>query len=166
MVSGKFHVKGDDRDWIRIRLQEEIISHGLEGNVLKASENNIVVVVEGDKSRIKRLYTDVTEFMPDEVEVVDLTIRPSKKPRRIRMRGVSPGRAPERIDYIQQYLQEIEKTTQRLDQKMNTILAILEGVGGSEILQRSSLEDREGFEDGEMDVEEDATGGFAAMFGD
>ena len=55
MVSAKFHITGSANNWLRIRVQEELFAHGLEGNVLAADDSTLAVVLEGDKSKIKRL---------------------------------------------------------------------------------------------------------------
>ncbi len=163
MVSAKFHLIGEDSEWFRIRLQEEIHAHGVEGTVLSAGGKTLAIVLEGDKSRIKRMHTDVADFLPEGVERSDLRFSVQTR----HMRIAQPGRTEEgRLEYILQYLKEIEKAVQRIDQKVNTLIAQHEGYGGAEILSRSSLRGEEGFEYQNMEVDEDASSGFAAMFGD
>jgi hypothetical protein len=164
-VSAKFHVIGEGSEWFRVRVMEEVYSHGLEGSVLLAGEKTLVVVVEGDKSRIKRLYSDLSEFCPKGVECTDLVFSLQKSSE---VRIIRPGEHADHqtLDYILQYLKEIEKATQRIDQKINALTAILEGTAGAEILSRSRRRMITGETAGEkdMEVEEEATSGFASMF--
>lgn len=162
MVSARFNITGEDSEWMRVRLSEEIHAHGLDGSVMKADDGTLVVVIEGDNSKIKRFYTDVAEFTPEGVEVHDIIYSLQRRPRRVRMREPPRKVEDETLDYMLQYMREIEKTTQRLDQKLNTVIAHLEGYAGSEFIQKSE----ETFEEQDMEVEEEASTGFAAMFGD
>ena len=160
MVSAKFHIAGEDSEWFRIRVLEEVHAHGLEGNVILAGEKSLAVVVEGEKSRVKRFYTDIQEFCPEHTELTELVFSLQKLPRGMRMKGTAEKGLD--VEYIMQLLKEIERTTMRLDQKVNTLIAMHEGYAGAEVIRQSE----ESFEEKEMDVEDDAVGGFAAMFGD
>jgi len=164
MVDARFLIVGDDSQWLRIRLQEEIIAHGLEGNVLPAGGKTYAVVVSGDKSKVKRLYSDLDQFLPEGVQAAELAISPKKMPRGVRIRGALANiQAAGDKDATLEYLKEIEKTMTRLEQKMNKVIALLEE---GDIKPRTrEAEDEETFEESNMEVDEEATGGFAAMFG-
>ena len=164
MVSAKFHIIGEDSEWLRIRLQEEIHAHGVEGNVILAGEKTLVVVVDGDKSRIKRLHTDVGEFLPGGIEPTELIFSLEKPPRHLRMTKPEGRVDNPALDYILQYLREIEKTVTRIDQKVGTLIAVHEGYAGSEVVKPAAAAGT--FEGKDMEVEEEAAGGFAAMFGE
>jgi acylphosphatase len=147
MVSAKFHVIGDDGDWFRVRLQEEIYAHGLEGSVLKAAEKNLAVVVEGDSAVVKRMHGDVVDLCPKKVRCTDIVFdkhRPQKKARTYTNQELSHA------------IMELERKMTRMDQNVAKILALLEG--GWRPNQTSQEEPR-------MDVKEEAADGFASMFG-
>jgi hypothetical protein len=164
-VSAKFHVIGDDSKWLRIRLQEEIYAHGVEGSILSAGEKTLAVVADGDKARIKRLYTDVREFLPETMESTELAFSLGKPTRHLRMRAPTGRLDSEGFDIMFQYLREIEKAVTRIDQKVNSVLAYLEGEAGAQVF-KPRRGGGDAFEEKDIDVEDDAVGGFAAMFGD
>lgn len=169
MVSAKFHIIGEQGPWLRIRVQEEIISHGLEGSAINADEKTLAVIIEGDKSRIKRLYSDITEVCPNGMQSTDLIFSLQKPTRKQR---ILDAEIPSK-DRIMEYLREIEKKTTRMDQKLNKIIYALETC---EIKPKPSQNIRKekdenpkikgGFENKELEVKEEAATGFAALFGD
>ncbi|MFH0861554.1 MAG: acylphosphatase [Candidatus Altiarchaeota archaeon] len=151
MVSAKFHVIGEDGDWFRIRLQEEIHVHGLEGSVLRAAAKNLVVVVEGERSKIKRMYEDVAAMCPKKARCADITFEKAKRAAKAAVYS------PEQMTHA---LLELERKMTRIDQNIAKILANLEGGW------RPSTEDRGLETEPKMEVEEEAASGFASMFGD
>ncbi len=165
MVSAKFHIIGQSGDWLRIRAQEEIHAHGLEGSVLVADENTLAVVVEGDKAKVKRLYTDLVEVCPEGVGLSELTFSLQKQTRRTRILDPARYTNDETTNYLLEYLREIEKKTTRIDQKLDRIISMLEGGKTIRRWQKTDQDKEESFEKKDMEVDDDASSGFAAMFG-
>jgi hypothetical protein len=146
---------GEDGDWFRIRLQEEVYHHGLEGDVLKAADRAFVVVLEGDKSVIKRMHSDVREMCPTGIQCTELifSIPHGRKSAAIRR----PGHVGEQ-EYMLDVLSELERKITRIDQNVNRILALLEGGA------RPANPNEEAAAPA-MEVREEAASGFASMFG-
>ncbi|MBU0763187.1 MAG: hypothetical protein KKD39_09195 [Candidatus Altiarchaeota archaeon] len=155
MVSAKFNIEGDATDWLRIRVQEELFAHGLDGNVLVGDENTLVVIVEGDKAKIKRLYTDMQEFLPANTTLTELNFSLNKPTRsaRIHEDRLYVGR-----EDIIEYLKEIDRKTTKIDQKLNKIISLLE--------EADIKKPQEEEEEAEVGITEETTSVFAAMFGD
>jgi len=155
MVSAKFHIIGEDSDWFRVRTQEEIYHHGLEGDVLRADDKNLVVIVEGDKSVIKRFASDMSEACPEGVlctEVVFGIQRPVKG-----LTGVHHFRAGvENHEYVIEILKELERRITRIDQNVAKLMALYDGKPRTQDTEPKTEE---------PETPQDATEGFAAMFG-
>jgi len=151
MVSAKFHVTGEDGDWFRIRLQEEIHAHGLEGSVLRAAAKNLVVVVEGERGKIKLMHEDVAAMCPKKARCAEIVFEKVKRARK------TASYSPEQIIHV---LMELERKMTRIDQNMAKILALLEGGW------RPKTDDGNAAPEPKMDVKEEAASGFASMFGD
>lgn len=160
MVSSKFHIVGQTGEWVRIRVQEEIFSHGLEGSVLQADPETLAVIVSGDKSRIKRLHTDMQALMPDGAHLTDLEFNLQRPVRNQRIKEPEKQPFGQTGDYILQYLKQIEKRTIRIEQHIKRIEKSLTAKIPGEIVFEG--EDDEPPQD---DVGDDAKDGFAMMFG-
>jgi hypothetical protein len=156
MVSAKFNVAGEDGEWFRVRIQEEIYAHGLEGNVLSTGEKTLVVVLEGDKSVIKRMHSDMREVSPRGVQCTELIF--SLDHHRIPPKTGYHLRGSGRDDQLLQVLAELERKITRIDQNLQRLIAMHEGKTGT-------LKNEEPPEEPKMDVGGEATSGFANMFG-
>ncbi len=163
MVSAKFHIVGSTNDWLRVRLQEELYAHGLDGGVLVADQNTMAVVIEGDKSKIKRLYTDIQEFLPAETQVTEVVFSLTKPTRSGRIHVAEEGRLPLTRDEIIQYLTEIDRKTSKIDQKLNKIIAMLETANANTANGETKTEEPS---DKDPEVSDEATNVFARMFGE
>jgi hypothetical protein len=157
MVSAKFHITGSVGDWLRIRLQEELYSHGVEGSVLTADEKTLMIIVEGENARIKRLYSDIKGFLPTEVHVGDIIFNLTKPTRTARIRGEDiPARL---VPQESEYLREIERKLTQIDLKLKRIISMLE---------RGDNNIKPTHDAGEItkEVSEETANVFAQMFGD
>lgn len=155
MVSAKFHLLGEAGEWFRIRVQEEVYAHGLEGSVLLAAENTLAVIVEGDKSKIKRLHTDMGEVCPENVVCTDLIFSIHRPAGGSGLMALGTIPEDKTVDYIFQLLKELDKRTARIEQKLNRLTAQIEG--GAAVTPPTTTTDAAS--------QETATTGFAAMFG-
>jgi len=151
MVSAKFHVVGEDGEWFRIRVQEEIHAHSLEGSVILAAEKMIAVVVEGERGRIESFHTDVIALCPKGIKCTSVTFG-SHWP-------LKPSQQEQTLDYIMQLLKEIERKTTRIDQKLTRLIALQEAKGVSADEVKES-------EPPASDIGSEATSSFSSMFGD
>jgi hypothetical protein len=158
MVSAKFHIRGDVGDWMRVRVQEELYSHGLEGNIMSADEHTLVVVVEGDKAKIKRLYTDLMHFMPAETGLTEIVFSLTKPTRAVRIKG-SEEKPQEGMPDNEDYLREIERKMTQIDLKLNKIISMLECNAISQDKNQETDSDT-------TQVSEETTNVFATVFGE
>jgi acylphosphatase len=141
---------GEASHWIRVRLQEEIHAHGLEGNVAQADDKTIVVVVEGDVRRVRGLYEDLREALPDDIEFSGLEVSKSKTP----LKAVEdPSK------HILDLLQRLEQRVIKIENRVNTILARLES--------GYTAEASGGYDAGGTGgTTEESASAFASLFGD
>ena len=153
MVSAKFNIVGEDGEWFRVRVQEEIHHHGLEGSVLHAASKTLVVVVEGDKGVIKRFHTDVLDICPSPIRSGDLTFsieRPVKGLRGIR--DDRYGRDPT-INQILDILAEMERKITRMDQNIQKLAAARQARPEEPPLEKQT------------DIGDEAASAFSSIFG-
>jgi hypothetical protein len=155
MVSAKFHIVGEDGDWFRVRAQEEVYAHGLEGDVLKAAEKILVVIVEGDEHAIRRMHADMLALCPQGIRCSDLIVSQHKIDR-----SQAGGKQVQEHsqEYVLQLLKEMERRITRIDQNVSRLIALYEGGSRPAAPQTTSLEDKK--------KDEAATDGFSAMFGE
>jgi len=160
MANAKFHVVGEDGTWYRMRIQEEIYTQGLEGSVVKASDDVLAVIVEGEKPRIHSMYKTLKESSPGQAHYTDIQWGAHRRFRQDK----------DKLEEIIQLLKAIEKNTRRISQKM----------GGVQFKGKTDREERDKEEAGfkntytpvkkeeskDEEDEEEAAGGFASMFGD
>ncbi|MFH1055091.1 MAG: hypothetical protein V1744_03230 [Candidatus Altiarchaeota archaeon] len=156
MVSAKFHIVGEDGEWFRVRVQEEIYAHGLEGSVLLAATRTLVVVVEGDKSRIKRLHSDMVEVCPNGITCTGLVFSIQRPQREFRIGQYGSHGSVPTLEYIMQILSEMERSMIRVNQKLDRLIALREGGSSGGVVSERK----------DTAIGEDATSGFASMFGD
>jgi hypothetical protein len=159
MVSAKFNIVGEDSDWFRIRAQEEIYHHGLEGDVLSAGEKTLVVIVEGEKSVIKTFHGDMKQLCPQGVACTGLIFSIQRPIAGLRVKHPGKLYGEQTLDYVLEVLREMERRMTRIDQNIARLMAMQEGGG------RQRPKDDVG-EPPQMEVKEEATSGFASMFGD
>ena len=162
MVSAKFHITGEGGDWFRVRVQEEVYAHGLDGNVLAAECKTLVVVVEGTQERIERLHEDIIRICPDGVKCSGVkydiggTVTGLMGLREQDMR--SEGSA----EHILEVLKQLERRMARLELKVGLLLKLFEdGI----VPERKPPADGGGDTES-MDVGSDAVSGFSSLFGD
>ena len=152
---------------MRIRLSEEIIAHGLEGTVLVADPNTLAIIVEGEKPRIKIFHSDISSFIPDTIEVTQLYYSMARATRKSRIKKPEKSCMDNTIEYLLQNLSEIERKVTRMDQKISKLISLVEG--GASIDSYTKDPDSEGEDmddkDPPMEINSEATNGFAAMFG-
>ena len=158
MVSAKFTLIGEDGDWFRIRAQEEIYHHGLEGDVLSTGEKSLVVIVDGDKSVIKTF--DMKKLCPGGVTCTGLIFSIQKPIAGLRIKHPGKLYGEQTLDYVLEVLREMERRITRIDQNVARLIAMQEG-GWRPRESKAVVE-----EPPQMEVEEEAASGFANMFGD
>jgi|WetSurMetagenome_2_1015567.scaffolds.fasta_scaffold99824_3 hypothetical protein len=158
MVSAKFSVAGEDGEWFRVRLQEEIHVHGLEGNVLLADRKTLVIVVEGDKSVIKRFHSDVMELCPKGIACGQLAFSIDHPHHGQKNRPDRYGRDPT-ISQLLDILAEMERRLARIDQNVAKLMA-----ARPQNTQEPATQPPEGGQ--EMIVKDEAASAFSSMFGD
>ena len=150
MVCAKFHIVGEDGEWFRIRVQEEVQHHGLEGSVVLAEAKTLAVIVEGDGLKIRKFYGDVVELCPKGILCSKLSL------------GAAGQAAPrdQTLEYVMEILKEIERKMTRMDQKLNRLVALQEGRQTSDpAVEGEKSQDTRGGSD-------EVTAGFASMFGE
>ncbi len=162
MVSSKFHIVGEISQWLRVRVQEEIYAHGLDGSVISADQNTLAVIIDGDKSKIKRLHTDMSQVLPDTTYLTELEFSLQKPVRGARIKEPSTPAFGQTGDYILQYLKELDKRTVRIEQAVARMEALL---ADGRVAFAQEEDDDEPPEDDVPDVTEEAASGFVAMFG-
>jgi hypothetical protein len=158
MVSAKFNIVGEDSDWFRIRAQEEIYHHGLEGDVLSTGEKSLVVIVEGDKSVVKTFHSDMKKLCPNGVTCTGLIFSLQRPIAGLRVKHPGKLYGEQTLDYVLEVLREMERRMTRIDQNVSRLIAMQ--VGGWRPKPKAEEELPE------MEVKEEATSGFASMFGD
>jgi hypothetical protein len=156
MVSAKFHIVGEEGEWFRVRVQEEIYAHGLEGNVLFAGDRTIVVVVDGDKGVIKRFHSDVKEICVQGIGCGELSFSIDEHVRHARFGQSHPEAADRGQEYVIHVLAELERKITRIDQSLARLVAMHEGTLET---KRQEPPKPEG------EIKDEATSGFASMFG-
>jgi hypothetical protein len=159
VVSAKFNLIGDDSDWFRVRAQEEIYHHGLEGDVLSTGEKSLVVIVEGDKSVIKTFHGDMKKLCPNGVTCTGLIFSIQRPIAGLRVKHPGKLYGEQTLDYVLEILREMERRMTRLDQNVARLIAMNEG-------RMPPNRDDKLEEPPHMEVKEEATSGFASMFGD
>ncbi len=127
MVSAKFNIAGEDGEWFRLRLQEEIHHHGLEGSVLHAASKALVVVVEGDKAAVKRFHADVLDICPSPIRCGDLTFSVEGPLRGLKAVGDGRRAGEPTMSQILDILAEMERKITRMDQNIQKLAAARQG---------------------------------------
>jgi acylphosphatase len=162
MVSAKFHIRGEGGDWFRIRIQEEVYAHGLEGNVLSAEDTTIVVVVEGERERIQKFQEDVIKICPHDARCsgIKYDVRRGASG----LIGLMAADAPRdgSAEHVLALLQQLERRMMRLEMKMNQILTLFDG--GAQMKPKPPAQGDDVAES--MDVPQEAVSGFSSLFGD
>jgi len=162
MVSAKFHITGEGGDWFRVRVQEEVYAHGLEGNVLAAERKTLAVVVEGSQERIERLHEDIIGICPDGVKCSGVRYDINRSVTGLIGLREQDKSSEDSAEHIIEVLKQLERRMARLELKMGLLLTLCEGGA-----MASSKPPRDGGDDVEgMDVGSDAVSGFSSLFGD
>jgi len=164
MASAKFVVVGETDMWARVRIQEEINSHGLDGTVIDAEGGKLGVFVSGDRMKIQSLYNDLSEKLPDETQPTNLIYGEFKRPRVPDVQASSEDAFKTLIEL----LREIEKNTRKMNQKLDRLID-----GRQTTLAGSEDESTEGESHwysssstiDEEEGDETATDAFSKMFG-
>jgi hypothetical protein len=159
MVSAKFNIVGEDGDWFRIRAQEEIYHHGLEGDVLSTGEKTLVVIVDGDKSVIKTFHSEMKKLCPEGVACTGLIFSLQRPIAGLRIKHPGKLYGEQTLEFVLETLKEMERRITRIDQNVAKLIAMQEGGW-----RPRKVDDQE--EPPQMEVKEEATSGFASMFGD
>jgi len=134
MSSAKFFLMGEVSHWVRVRVGEEIHSHGLEGNVVNAGAETLAVIVEGDKGKIQKFYKDLKHSVPHGIAFTEIHYR---KP----MREMTASEIPreEMNEKIISLLTEIERGVRRVNQRLDAALeGKTSGLAGSAAESESS----------------------------
>jgi ribosomal protein L24 len=154
LVCAKFQVLGDTSNWLRIRLQEEIFAHGIEGNVLQADPRTFAVIVEGQRDRVKMLHADIIKILPENLRITEILYSMEKSTRNKRIKKPQEY-PPDSTQYLIALAREMERNMIRMDQKMNKILDLLQ----------SGHKQTGNHETPDTDIGDDAASGFFNMFG-
>jgi acylphosphatase len=127
-------------------VQKEIEAHGLVGNVLDADEGKLVVVVEGEETRINGMYNALKNASPNNVvfTLVEYGAKPKEK----------ISKEEEKWGEVVELLREIEKTMRKMNNKLDILSS-----GRIESLSVAEQPKEEGGE------KKDAESAFAFMFG-
>ncbi|MFH0860986.1 MAG: hypothetical protein V1921_07280 [Candidatus Altiarchaeota archaeon] len=156
MVTARFYVLGDESSWLRARVQEEIHTHNLEGNVIGAGHGRLAVIIEGERKRILELYENLQQATPEDFAMTDITFSEyaaSDRTARDLMFTNS-------METLIELLREIEKNTRRINQKIDKVLR-QKGGGADDTCSTYESADT-GYSDGSS---EEAADSFASMFG-
>jgi hypothetical protein len=158
MVSAKFHIDGEDGDWFRVRIQEEIYAHGLEGDVLRAADKILVVILEGHEHTIRRMHEDMIALCPKGIICSELIIANHKTDLRAKSSNGSEGIGQE---HMLQLMMEMERRITRIDQKLSRLIAFYEAQEKPADFQIQTADKNKKQTD-----EQTASDGFSSMFGE
>ena len=118
MSTARFFVTGENTEWYQIRIHEEIVARGLEGNAIRASKNTIAVVVEGSKDVIEELYNNLSKLNSAEIKFSKITFgeyEATDKTSRDLMFTNS-------MDVLIRLLEKIEENTREMNRKIDEAL--------------------------------------------